>query len=57
MKNIYLIGVGLIGGSFAIDIKKHFSDTIIYGISRKETTLDEALSLNLIDKKATIAGG
>ncbi|WP_445747597.1 prephenate dehydrogenase [Polaribacter sp.] len=55
MKNIYLIGVGLIGGSFAIDIKKHFSDTIMYGISRKETTLDEALSLNLIDKKATIA--
>ena len=55
MKNIYLIGVGLIGGSFAIDIKKHFPDTVIYGISRKETTLDEALSLNLIDKKATIA--
>jgi len=55
MKNIYLIGVGLIGGSFAIDIKKHFSDTIMYGISRKEATLDEALSLNLIDKKATIA--
>lgn len=55
MKNIYLIGVGLIGGSFAIDIKKHFSDTIIYGISRKDETLNEAMALNLIDKKATIA--
>ncbi len=55
MKNIYLIGVGLIGGSFAIDIKKHFSDTIIYGISRKDETLNEAMVLNLIDKKATIA--
>ena len=52
MKNIYLIGVGLIGGSFAIDIKKHFPETVIHGISRKEATLEEALSLNLIDKKA-----
>jgi prephenate dehydrogenase len=54
MKNIYLIGVGLIGGSFAIDIKKHYPNTIIHGISRKEATLEEALSLHLIDKKATI---
>lgn len=54
MKNIYLIGVGLIGGSFAIDIKKQYPDTIIHGISRKEATLEEALSLNLIDKKATL---
>lgn len=54
MKNIYLIGVGLIGGSFAIDIKKHFTETIIHGISRKDATLETALSLNLIDKKATL---
>lgn len=54
MKNIYLIGVGLIGGSFAIDIKKHFPETVIHGISRKEATLEEALSLNLIDKKSTL---
>ncbi|NCT08717.1 MAG: prephenate dehydrogenase [Flavobacteriia bacterium] len=54
MKNIYLIGIGLIGGSFAIDIKKHFPESIIHGISRKEATLEEALSLNLIDKKATL---
>ena len=54
MKNIYIIGVGLIGGSLAIDIKKNNSEAIIHGISRKETTLNEALSLKLIDKKATI---
>lgn len=53
MKNIYLIGIGLIGGSFAIDIKKHFPESIIHGISRKDSTLEEALSLHLIDKKAT----
>ncbi len=54
MKNIYIIGVGLIGGSLAIDIKKNNPATIIHGISRKESTLNEALSLHLIDKKATL---
>ncbi|MCF7567153.1 prephenate dehydrogenase [Sabulilitoribacter arenilitoris] len=54
MKNIYIIGVGLIGGSLAIDIKKNNPDVVIHGISRKDTTLNQALSLNLIDKKATL---
>ena len=54
MKNIYIIGVGLIGGSLAIDIKKNHPEVIIHGISRKEATLDEALALKLIDKKATL---
>jgi len=54
MKNIYIIGVGLIGGSLAKDIKKNRPDVVIHGISRKEATLNEALSLNLIDKKATL---
>jgi len=54
MKNIYIIGVGLIGGSLAIDIKKNRPNVVIHGISRKDATLNEALSLNLIDKKATL---
>ncbi|TYA69863.1 prephenate dehydrogenase [Seonamhaeicola marinus] len=54
MKNIYVIGVGLIGGSLAKDIKANNPEVIIHGISRKETTLDQALSLGLIDKKATL---
>ncbi|SFD11705.1 prephenate dehydrogenase [Algibacter pectinivorans] len=54
MKNIYAIGVGLIGGSLAIDIKKHNPDVIIHGISRKDATLEKALELGLIDKKATL---
>jgi len=54
MKNIYAIGVGLIGGSLAIDIKKHRPDVMIHGISRKDATLEKALELNLIDKKATL---
>jgi len=54
MKNIYAIGVGLIGGSLAKDIKKNKPDVVIHGISRKDSTLEEALSLKLIDKKATL---
>ncbi len=54
MKNIYAIGVGLIGGSLAIDIKKNNPDVIIHGISRKDATLNTALELGLIDAKATI---
>lgn len=54
MKNIYSIGIGLIGGSLALDIKKQNPDIIIHGISRKEATLDKALALKLIDKKATL---
>lgn len=54
MKNIYIIGVGLIGGSFAKDIKEKDPEVVIHGISRKQTTLDQALSLGLIDKKATL---
>ncbi|MDD7886852.1 prephenate dehydrogenase [Flavivirga sp. 57AJ16] len=54
MENIYIIGIGLIGGSLAIDIKKNNPGVVIHGISRKEATLKEALSLHLIDKKATL---
>ena len=54
MKNIYVIGVGLIGGSLAIDIKKNNPEIVIYGVSRKEATLDKALELGLIDRKATL---
>lgn len=54
MKQIYAIGVGLIGGSLAKDIKRHDPEVVIYGISRKDATLDEALSLGLIDKKAAL---
>jgi len=54
IKNIYIIGVGLIGGSLALDIKKLYPEVSIYGIDNKETHLDEAISLNVIDKKAKL---
>jgi len=54
MKNIYIIGIGLIGGSLALNIKKLFPDAIINGIENNSKHLEEALSLHIIDAKAEI---
>lgn len=53
MKNIYIIGVGLIGGSLALDIKARDPEVKIFGIDHNETHLDEALQGRVIDVKAT----
>ncbi|WP_369992570.1 prephenate dehydrogenase [Winogradskyella sp.] len=53
MKNVFVIGVGLIGGSFALDIKKQKPSSTIYGIDKNETHLSEALNLGLIDEKSS----
>lgn len=53
MKNIYVIGVGLIGGSLALDIKQHDPKIKVFGVDRNEAHLDEALQLQVIDAKAT----
>ncbi|HET7360582.1 MAG TPA: prephenate dehydrogenase/arogenate dehydrogenase family protein, partial [Salinimicrobium sp.] len=53
MKNIYIIGVGLIGGSLALDIKSKNPDVKIFGIDSEENHLKEAQNLNIIDEPAT----
>lgn len=53
MKQVFIIGVGLIGGSFALDIKKQNPECVVYGIDRSEAHLDKAKALGIIDKKAT----
>jgi len=53
MKQVFIIGVGLIGGSFALDIKKHNPECVVYGIDKSEAHLDKAKALGIIDKKAT----
>jgi len=52
MNNIYIIGVGLIGGSMALDIKSNNSNAKILGIDTNDSHLNEALELNIIDEKA-----
>ena len=52
MENIFVVGVGLIGGCFALDIKKLHPNSTVFGIDKNEAHLDEAIQLGVIDKKA-----
>lgn len=52
--NVYIIGVGLIGGSMALDIKSNYDNVTVFGIDTNENFLEEALNLNIVDKKASI---
>jgi len=51
--NVFVIGIGLIGGSMVLDIKSNYSEATIYGIDTDESHLNTALALKVIDKKAT----
>jgi len=52
--NVFVVGVGLIGGSMVLDIKSYYPEAIIYGIDTNEAHLEEALKLGVIDKRATL---
>jgi prephenate dehydrogenase len=51
--NVYIIGIGLIGGSMSLDLKSHLKESIFFGIDANEEHLDEAIQLGIIDQKAT----
>ncbi len=48
--NVYVIGIGLIGGSLARDIRKHYPDVKLFGIDLNSSHLEEAIELGLIDQ-------
>lgn len=50
LDKIVVFGVGLIGGSFALALKKAGAAGEVVGIGRSRATLDEALRLGLIDR-------
>lgn len=52
---VAIIGIGLIGGSFAKDVKKLHPDTKIIGLDQREDHLDKALELQIIDEKGDYA--
>lgn len=54
MKNIFVIGVGLIGGSFALDIKRLYPEVKVFGIDSNPDHLEEAQKLGIIDVKANL---
>jgi prephenate dehydrogenase len=49
-----LIGVGLMNGSLALGLKSAHPSVLVYGVSRTEATLSNAMELGLIDHRATI---
>jgi prephenate dehydrogenase len=53
LKKLVIFGVGLIGGSVALALKKAGSNAHIVGVGRSEKSLNEALKLNVIDALET----
>lgn len=53
MKKIAVIGLGLIGGSLALELKKNTWATI-YGVDKNDKHIQKALKLGIIYKKASI---
>jgi prephenate dehydrogenase len=49
---IYVIGIGLIGGSMVLDIKTLHPEAKIYGIDNNESHLAEAIVLGVVDSGA-----
>ncbi|KAF2341315.1 prephenate dehydrogenase [Flavobacterium tistrianum] len=47
---VYVIGIGLIGGSMVLDIKGRYPDATILGIDNNEKHLQEAIDLGVIDE-------
>ena len=46
--NIFVVGIGLIGGSFVKDLKVRMPEVAIYGIDANPEHLEEAFTLNQI---------
>ncbi|MGB3143030.1 MAG: prephenate dehydrogenase [Maribacter sp.] len=51
--NVFVIGIGLIGGSLVKDIKSENQEVTVYGIDSNAAHLEEAISLGIIDKNAS----
>jgi prephenate dehydrogenase len=52
---VYIVGIGLIGGSMALDIQALYNDAIIVGIDSNEQHLQEALALGIVHQTANIS--
>lgn len=53
--NIGVIGLGLIGGSFALAAKKHLRDVVLFGEDQNKEHLNEALERGIVDQKLSEA--
>jgi prephenate dehydrogenase len=51
---VYIIGIGLIGGSMGLDIKILYPESTVYGVDSNEDHLQEALALGVIDETSVL---
>lgn len=51
--NVFVIGIGLIGGSIVKDIRRIRPNSKIYGIETNESHIEKALALGIIDFKSS----
>ena len=51
---VYVIGIGLIGGSMALDIQALHKDAVIIGVDADENHLEQAIELGIIHQKAEL---
>lgn len=49
-----IIGIGLIGGSFALSLKEHGLSSEVWGVDNSQSNAAKALELGLVDKIATL---
>lgn len=53
LKKLVIFGVGLIGGSVALALKKQTNAPLCVGVGRNQASLDQALALHIIDEATT----
>lgn len=49
---VFIIGTGLIGGSFALDIQQEYPDAVIYGVDTNSKHINDALEYGVIHEEA-----
>ena len=54
--NVFVVGVGLIGGSMVLDIKSNYPEAVIFGIDNNQNHIKEAVTLGVIDEESTLDG-
>ncbi len=53
---VYVIGIGLIGGSMALDIQALDKDAVVIGIDANDSHLEQAIELGIIHQKSELTG-
>ena len=51
---VFIIGTGLIGGSFALDIQQNYPEAVIYGVDLNKSHIKEAISHGVIHQEAIL---